>query len=322
MQCPNCGTPNAENAVFCGACGHPLSEEPTQQLIGPAEQPLPQTPTQPFPTAPPPPFPGSPPPLLPSAPPPPLLGTQAQPAGSKKAVVALIVAVVVVVVAMFVGGGIFAYRQWTKPPTPKPAPAASTNSAVPTAPSPAPSQTPTPTVQSGFPTPEAAVTAQLQKGWQYKLAANEPTKKEYWVGAPASEWTASYTVEQASDGGWSVTSTKALTNTTPSTPAPPPAPVFDKNDAIAVVRTMLKGLDGSGSLSAARAAATSRFKNANPGWIQRDSDFFFHITGATKQGSKWIVTTSEQWVSGDETGRYTVIVKSGKGYVDRCEGLE
>lgn len=151
--------------------------------------------------------------------------------------------------------------------------------------------------------------------------------------APAQTAT-TITLAKQSDGRWlvsgyAITATGQTVGaappaapTPPAAPVAPPAPVFTKTDAIDVVGTMLSGLNGKGSLSAAKAAATSRFKNANPGWIMRTSDFDFYVTGATKKGDAWVVKTKEQWVSGDETGQYTVIVKNGKGYVDRRNGLE
>jgi hypothetical protein len=101
----------------------------------------------------------------------------------------------------------------------------------------------------------------------------------------------------------------------------PAAPVFGKADAIDVVGRFLNDLkDGNGKV--AKKLATSRFKSANPGWIfGPTSDFSFEVAGATKKGSAWIVTTNERWQSGDETGKYTVVVINGKGYVDRRDGL-
>jgi hypothetical protein len=146
--------------------------------------------------------------------------------------------------------------------------------------------------------------------------------------APAQTAT-TFTLLKQPDGTWLVSQyVVAATGETPGasdagTGVEPATqkPAFDKTDAIDVVGTMLSGLKGTGSLSAAKAAATSRFKSANPGWIMRSSDYDFYVTGAKKQGDVWIVTAKEQWQSGAETANYTVVVKDGKGYVDRRNGL-
>ena len=145
--------------------------------------------------------------------------------------------------------------------------------------------------------------------------------------APAQTAT-TFTVLKQTDGTWLVSQyVVAATGETPGADAATPVepatqtPAFDKTDAIDVVGTMLSGLKGTGSLSAAKAAATSRFKSANPGWIMKSSDYDFYVTGAKKQGDAWIVIVKEQWQSGAETASYTVIVKDGKGYVDRRHGL-
>ena len=147
--------------------------------------------------------------------------------------------------------------------------------------------------------------------------------------APAQTAT-TVTLNKQADGTWLVSGyIVTATGETPgsftsseSEPATTQPPAFTKTDAIDTVGTMLSGLKvNGGSLTAARAAATQRFKDANPGWIQRASDFDFRVEDATKKGSVWIVTTSEQWVSGPETGNYTVVVTNGKGYVDRRNGL-
>jgi hypothetical protein len=139
------------------------------------------------------------------------------------------------------------------------------------------------------------------------------------TNAPAQTAT-TFTLQQQADGTWLISGYQiAATGETPGTPAPAP---FTKTDAIDVVGTMLNGMKtNGGSLKAAQAAATARFKRANPGWIMKASYFDFYVTGAKKKGSTWIVTTHESWPSGVEKGTYTVVVKDGKGYVDRRNGL-
>lgn len=146
------------------------------------------------------------------------------------------------------------------------------------------------------------------------------------AASPASSMAGSGGAVSAPPASPAPTTTPEAAASTPSaTPAEPPAapvtPAFGKADAIDVVGRFLNDLK-SGKGKVAKTLATSRFKTANPGWIFGPlSGFDFEVAGATKKGSVWIVTTKESWQSGDETGRYTVVVKNGKGYVDRRDGL-
>lgn len=138
------------------------------------------------------------------------------------------------------------------------------------------------------------------------------------------------TLAKQADGTWlvagyAVTATGQAVGITPPTDtlATPPvvASTISKAEAIDVVRRFLGDIK-SGNGKVATSLATARFKSANPGWISGpDSGFKFKITGAKKKGSAWVVTTDEQWESGDDVGTYTVVVEDGKGYVDRRNEL-
>lgn len=147
--------------------------------------------------------------------------------------------------------------------------------------------------------------------------------------APAQTAT-TLTLARQADGTWLVAG-YAVTATGQSVGAAAPvdtlgtppvvASTISKAEAIDVVRRFLNDIK-SGNGKVAATLATARFKSANPGWISGpDSGFKFKITGAKKKESAWVVTTDEQWESGDDVGTYTVVAEDGKGYVDRRNEL-
>jgi hypothetical protein len=347
MFCPACGRQVPDDSAFCPSCGGDMSaaRQLTRQMAPVTTQPGPQAP--PFPQRMPPTGPG-----LPGAYPP--------PRKSNVGLVVGLSAGGVVMLLLFVVGGIFAFRAFTSAKPPVLSASTSTSAGAVGSPTSAPkgASTPETAVDAWFAavasgdiaavkrTATSDFAAAIEPGMfegrdpntSYRVVSTQTTGdtatadvQESPSNAPA-QTTTTLTLARQTDGTWlvagyAVTATGQTVGTTPpaATPSAPPvvptAPVFSKTDAIDAVGTMLSGLNGKGSLSAAKAAATSRFKNANPGWIMRTSDFDFYVTGATRKGDAWIVKTKEQWVSGDETGTYTVVVKSGKGYVDRRNGL-
>jgi ketosteroid isomerase-like protein len=143
--------------------------------------------------------------------------------------------------------------------------------------------------------------------------------------APAQLAT-TFTLKKQADGRWLISEYNVSATGEPATGSSSggsssTASTFGRADAMAVVDQMLGGLTGTVPLSDAQAAATDRFKGENPDWIQHASAFSYKITDAVQEGDVWIVTTQETWQSGDETGRYTVIIANGKGLVDARDGL-
>jgi hypothetical protein len=216
-----------------------------------------------------------------------------RPAKGKGALIALVVAVVVVLV----GGGVFAYRQWSQRDAVRPAAsgATSTQPAVVTA---APTVAPTAAAPSGFSTPEEAVEADLEQGWLYKLATDGTTTKEYWVGEPASEWSLAYTVEQAADGGWSVTSVEPLGAAAPS----------GEDEAVTVVKRFLTAIKQGRTLDAQSLTIEPLHSDAASAQDAGGEFLSFRIdrTASAKNDGWWVYATLE-WTYGTERWRYRAV---------------
>jgi hypothetical protein len=331
MFCPACGRQVPDDSVFCPGCGNDMSaaRQITQQMQ---------------PTGP-----GMP-------------GANPNPRKSSAGLIVALVVGGVVLLLLFVLAGVFAFRAFLSPKLPLPLASTSTSAATTTSATSAAkgSSTPEAAVDAWFtavakadmaavkrtatPSFAAAIEPGMFEGrdpnTSYRVVSTQTADdsaiidvQESPSNAPA-QTTTTFTLAKQVDGTWLVagyaeTATGQTVGTTPPastqtpSPATPAAPAFRKADAIDVVGRFLNDLkSGNGKL--AKKLATSRFKNANPGWIYGPlTGFEFEVVGAKKKNSTtWIVTTDERWVSGDERGTYTVVVKSGKGYVDRRNGLE
>jgi ketosteroid isomerase-like protein len=135
-----------------------------------------------------------------------------------------------------------------------------------------------------------------------------------------------FTLKKQADGTWLISEYNVTATGEPAAGSSPggsssTSSTFGRADAMAVVDQMLGGLTGTVPVGDAQAAATDRFKGENPNWIEHASAFSYKITDAVQEGDVWIVTTQETWQSGDETGKYTVIIANGKGLVDARDGL-
>ena len=339
MFCPACGNQVPDDAAACPVCGNDLgaarqvaqATAPAQPAVAPAAVPAPATPLAPVPVPP------------------------AAPTSRTGLIVAVSIVAVLLVLVVIVAGGFFAFGLFKGGSSRVAGTPAATSSANTTVTAPTGAPTPGAAVDAWFlavakgdlaavrrtATPDfaSAIGASMFEGrdphTSYRIVGTSISGDRATVDVQesptdaAAQTATTFTLQEQGDGTWLVSQYQvAATGATvgsatgASTQSGATPAAFGKADAIEVVGKVLRGLKiPGGSLKVASAAATARFKDANPGWIQKASDFDFQITGATKQGDAWIVTTSEWWVSGAETGSYTVVVRDGQGYVDRRDGL-
>jgi hypothetical protein len=309
MLCPNCQAEVREGAVFCGACGGAIVQQPTEGApVGqPTEPLLPPTAPLPEPAA------AAPPTYDPAAYQQQQLAYQQQMAAyerqygqqqvaqvpPKKRKAGLIIVVLLIGVLLLVGcgvGGFFAYR------------ALSGTDEVGTELPLAPVDGDATDTDAGFSTAEEALQAQLAldgtPDWVYQLYDEGDGFATYWVGPPQSEWAVEYVLYEDSDGSWSVGETNGLDfggdvsegDMGPSVEAQ--TVVFDHLTAVMEDR----GMD-------AQAYTVDPFRSDSASAQVSAGGFgSFEVVGATEQsdGTFWVQTV-QQWYGSVENWEYWVV---------------